>query len=72
MALISFKDWRAKQNESSPQTRLMTGIARGNYPPTASPFSRSTPEPWKVKANDKALRKRRKKKKKKRPAPKKD
>lgn len=67
MALITFKDWRKQQLESSPQTRLMQGIARGNYPPTASPFTHSTPTPGQLAANKKALKegKKRKKKKKK-------
>lgn len=56
MALLTFKDWRKQQKESSPQTRLMQGIARGNYPPTASPFTHSTPRPGELKANMKALK----------------
>lgn len=39
----------------------MQGIARGNYPPTASPFTHSTPNPWGLKANTKALKKKGKK-----------
>ena len=65
MSLITFKDWRKQQNESSPQTRLMKGIAQGNYPPTASPFTHSTPRPWELKANEKALNKGKKRKHKK-------
>jgi len=69
MALITYREWLAKQLESSPQTRLMAGIQRGNYPPTASPFSRSTPSQAALDANEKALgkgkKKRRRKKKKK-------
>lgn len=61
MALLTFQDWRKQQLESSPQTRLMQGIARGNYPPTASPFTHSTPNPWGLKANTKALKKKGKK-----------
>ena len=67
MALITYREWLAKQLESSPQTRLMKGIQQGNYPPTASPFTHSTPSKAALDANEKALgkgKKRRKKKKK--------
>jgi hypothetical protein len=40
----------------------MQGIARGNYPPTASPFTHSTPAPWQLDANEKALKKGKKRK----------
>lgn len=46
MALLTFKDWRKAQNESSPQTRLMKGPYRKL---SASPFSHSTPWPHIVK-----------------------
>lgn len=62
MALITYREWLQQQTESSPQTRLMKGIAQGNYPPTASPFTHSTPRPWELTANEKAKKKRRKKK----------
>jgi hypothetical protein len=48
MALISFNDWRLK--ESSPLTRMRSGWARyGNYPPSASFMSHSTPTPFEMK-----------------------
>lgn len=46
MALISFKDWRQQLGESSPTDRLRIGWARGNYPPSGSIMSRSTPPPY--------------------------
>lgn len=65
MALITYKEWLQKQTESSPQTRLMAGIQRGNYPPTASPFTHSTPSKAALDANEKALGKGKKRKHKK-------
>ena len=46
MALISFKDWRMQLGETSPTDRQRIGWARGNYPPSASVMSRSTPPPY--------------------------
>jgi hypothetical protein len=66
MALLTFKDWRKAQNESSPQTRLMNGPYRSL---SASPFSRSTPSPAVVKDlldDDGNLKSGRRKKKRKR------
>jgi hypothetical protein len=52
MALLNFKDYL----ESSPLTRARDGWARyGNYPPTASAMSHSTPAPFMMKKIKKAL-----------------
>lgn len=65
MALITYKEWKLALGESSPSTRQRNGWAMGNYPPSASVMSRSTPSPFIM---DKAIKefgkKKRKKKKK--------
>ena len=51
MALMSFEEWRAQQNESSPATRLRRDAALGLKPPIpdASINSHSTAAPWEAK-----------------------
>lgn len=50
MALISYKDWKLLQGESSAFTRLRAAAARGLAPkiPAASVNSRSTGSPFEV------------------------
>jgi hypothetical protein len=63
MALLSFTDWLAQQNESSPFTRLRAAAAQGLMPPIpdASTHSRST---FVTVAGDKRKKRRKRKKKK--------
>ena len=59
MALISYKEWQAKMQESSAFTRKRTEVARGLKPPMADFMSHSTPPPGQMKALKKKSKKKR-------------
>lgn len=64
MALISYKEWRAKFSEASPTTRLRAGYLMGNYPLSAGyMMSRSTPSPAFVEKATKEIKQKKHKKK---------
>jgi hypothetical protein len=57
--MMSFRDWVAVQQESSPFTRLRRDAALGLKPPIpdASMHSHSTAAPWQVKKKHKKKKK---------------
>ena len=62
MALISYKEWRAKQDESTAFKRARREQAFGLRPKQADFMSHSTPAPWEMEKLNKKPKKKSKKK----------